>query len=362
MSVTKLTDDEILSSIPGLEEFVSEQNASNTEADTNTEGNTTDTAAATSNESGTGNTQTQGNSEGQTGTAQEQVIARRDGLVERPNQDNPRTRDLVDPATGRIVAHGGIERSVFEQAQRHRRENDSLKQRLQTLETQVGGANEVTRVGNQLQLAPQEQVAAVQAFADFKRDPVRFLETLVAEVKSKGFDIPFLSEGINRGIDTAAVQRMLDERLAPITQQQRQVEANTQSYRQAEAELNQFIENFPASQANLDVIGEMLERDPSLTLDRAYVRMVEWAHDNGFDPRQPLKAQVGRAGQQPQQGSAPLQPQQTMPQRATTPTAPLPNGRGTAQAPQREATSTLNETSSWQQIVREAFRENGLQV
>src|SRR6478672_11457107 len=34
---------------------------------------------------------------------QQQFRRRHDGLIERPNADNPNTRDLVDPVTGRTV-------------------------------------------------------------------------------------------------------------------------------------------------------------------------------------------------------------------------------------------------------------------
>src|SRR5262252_6325830 len=67
---------------------------------------------------------------------QGQIRRRHDGLVEVPNQQNPNTRDLVDPITGRVVAQGGIERRVYEEGQRHARENNQLRQQLQALATQ----------------------------------------------------------------------------------------------------------------------------------------------------------------------------------------------------------------------------------
>ena len=356
-----LTDDQILSSIPGLEEFVSNAQSDNSGETPQTE--TAPQSDGTDSTSSTTDTSTTGTSPTASTEQQQEVIARRDGLVEKPNADNPRSRDLVDPTTGRVVAHGGIERHVFEQAQRHRRENDTFKQRIQTLEAQVNQSNETIRVANQLQVPPQEQVAAIQAFADFKRDPVRFLETLVAEVKGRGFDIPFLSEGINRGIDTAAVSRMLDQRLAPLTAQQEQVRVNTESHNRAIQELDAFINVFPDAQMNLDVIGGVMQADPTLSLDRAYTTVLQWAHRNGLDPSQSLRQQLAQrqTGQQPQQGPAPLQPQQSM-SRMTTPTAPLPNGRSASQAPVREASNNVNENSSWRQIVRDSFKEHGLQV
>src|SRR5580765_7071685 len=87
-------------------------------------------------DSGAAETSSQPTQSGEQGStsqqpAQQQPVRRRhDGLVEQPNPDNPNARDLVDPITGRTVAKGGIERRVFEEGQRHSRENNALKQQL----------------------------------------------------------------------------------------------------------------------------------------------------------------------------------------------------------------------------------------
>lgn len=366
------TDDEIFASIPGMEDFISEHaNTEDTTTATADQTEVTGTTAAGNDGSTSGQQDTQQQTTGEEGTgqssnagnAQEQVITRKDGLVERPNKDNPRARDLVDPITGRVMAHGGIERHIFETAQRHRRENETLKQRIQTLESQVGGTSEVSRAAAQLQLQPQEQVAALQAMADFKRDPVRVLEQLVAEVKAKGYEIPFLEQGINAGIDTRAINAMLDQKLAPITQQQRIAEEQAQAHAQAERELTTFLDNIPEARENLEVIGQMITANPALTLDRAYLDLVRWCNLNGLDHTTSIKAQLeARAGQQTQQATpAPQAPQQNAPR--NTSTAPLPmNGRGAAQTAVREAESTVDENSSWRNIVRQAMSESGMSV
>src|SRR5262245_8563321 len=71
-------------------------------------------------------TQTGGESSADDRARQNQPPIRRrhDGLLERANPDNPNTRDLVDPVSGRVVATGGIERRVYEESQRTTRENN----------------------------------------------------------------------------------------------------------------------------------------------------------------------------------------------------------------------------------------------
>ena len=80
--------------------------------------------------------------------------------------------------------------------------------------------NEVTQEAVRLNVAPQDQIIAIRVMADFMRDPVKTLQYLVEEVKSKGYPIPFLEQGVTPGMDLNAIQRMIDNKMAPITQQQ----------------------------------------------------------------------------------------------------------------------------------------------
>ena len=101
---------------------------------------------------------------GDAGT-QQPVRRRHDGLVEVPNAEQPNTRDLVDPITGRTVAKGGIERRVFEDGQRHARENNQLKNAVAASNRQLGSINEVTQEAVRLNVAPQDQIAAIRVMS-----------------------------------------------------------------------------------------------------------------------------------------------------------------------------------------------------
>jgi len=279
------------------------------------------------------------------------VQRRHDGLVEVPNEQNQNVRDLVDPITGRRVASGGVERRIFEEGQRHARENQQLKQQLQNASNQLNGINEVTQEAVRLGLTPESQLVAVRVMADFLRDPVRTLEYMVQEVKAKGYQIPFLAQGVSPGMDMAAIGRMIDQKMMPITQQ-RQIEAQQQRVRnEAKQELDTFLASHEDAQQNLDVIAEMLQAQPGLTLPDAYIQMMRWSIMNGLDPRQSLKQQIARLQQQPTQ-----QPTQTR---------PLPNGRsasgGVAQR-SNGAAQMHNENASWSEIIRDAMLEHGVSL
>jgi len=293
-----------------------------------------------------------------TDNAQQQFVRRRhDGLVEQPNAENPRTRDLVDPISGRVVAQGGIERRIFEEGQRHARENNALRQRVTGLENAVRASNETVREAARLNIAPQDQLIALRVMADFMRDPVRTLEGLVAEVRSKGYNLPFLQQGVTPGMDMDAISRLIDNRLAPLTDQRRQ-EQQLQQYReQAQRDLDGFLAENGEAQANLDVLTEMLQAQPGLPLQHAWTKMIRWAHENGLDWTQPLKPQVAAVRQQ-----------QSTPQQQTTQPRPLPGRRSVAQAGATRVNGSgnggrqFNENASWADIIRDAMNESGVVI
>ena len=287
--------------------------------------------------------------------AQPQVVRRRhDGLVEVPNAENPATRDLVDPISGRVVAKGGIERKIFEDGQRATRENTQLKNQLQQAQRALGGINEVTQEAVRLNVAPQDQVIAIRVMADFMRDPVKTLQTLVEEVKSKGYQIPFLEHGVTPGMDLAAIQRMIDAKMAPITEIRQREQQQQQHRSAAQQQLDAFLGDNHEANENLDVLTEMLQAQPQLTLHGAYTRMIRWAHDNGLDWTQNLREQIAeRSQQQPTQ-----QPTQQPAQQR-----PIPGRRSaSAGAPQNVngAVTQHDANASWADIIRQSMQENGV--
>lgn len=346
------TEDNILNSIP---DFQDGGDTGGSDAGGDSGGDATTSAQPTSDAGGQTSAQPTGGEQQQQA---EPVRRRHDGLVEVPNAENPNTRDLVDPITGRTVARGGIERRVFEDGQRHARENGQLKSQLSNATRQLASINQVTQEAVRLNVAPNDQIAAIRVMADFMRDPVRTLQYLVEEVKSKGYPIPFLEQGVTPGMDLNAIQRMIDNKMAPLTQQQEQVRVQQEQRQRAESDLNNFLADNPEGNANLDVLAEMLNAQPGLPLQSAYTKMIRWAHENNLDWTQPLKQQIAALQQQPQQPAPQQTTQQPAPQRplpgrrsaSTNGAAPVGNG----------AVQQYNENASWSDIIRHAMQEHGV--
>ncbi|HEY4386455.1 MAG TPA: hypothetical protein VGN34_18520, partial [Ktedonobacteraceae bacterium] len=316
------TEESILGNIPGIDD---DGGGGGHETGGGEGGQTSQGGSQDSGSSGGGRTSAQPTSGGQQGGGTDQgtqpVRRRHDGLVEVPNKDNPNTRDLVDPISGKVVANGGIERKIFEDGQRAQRENNQLKQQLSNATRQLSSLNEVTQEAVRLNVSPQDQVVAIRVMSDFMKDPVKTLEYLVQEVKSKGYPIPFLTEGVSQGMDLGAISRLIDNKMQPLTQQQQQQRQAAQVRQQAEADLNSFLDTNPEAHQNLDVLSEMLQAQPGVSLHDAFTKLIRWSHENGLDWTQGLKQQIAALRQQQPN---PQQPTQQPNQRQSR---PLPGGR-----------------------------------
>lgn len=347
------TEHNILNSIPDLDDNTPDTNddtsVSATETPASTAADTSEAVGGAGDEGRRVNTAAEPNN-------QPAPATRRDGLTEVPSKDNPGARDLVDPATGQTVARGGIERRIFEGAQRVHRENQQLMQRVTAAETAAKGITEVNALATRLNLSPQDQSTAFNIMRNFYNDPVKTLEQLVIEVKSKGYTIPFLETGVTPGMDAAAIQRMLDAKMAPLTEARTQQEQAAQYQAEAKTALDSFLDGNPEAGHNLSVLGEMLTAQPGLSLNDAYVKMIKWCSSNGLDYSQPLKPQI----EAKQRASQPAAVSAQTPAQQPPSTAPLPFGRTTNSAAPVAAAKSFDENSSWADIIRQSMRETGM--
>jgi len=342
VSGSSVTESSILDNIPGLDDQGPESAFTDDTGDSGSDGGRSSAAPE-------GGGRSSAAPEGEQGA--QPVRRRHDGLVEVPNPQNPNTRDLVDPVSGRTVAQGGIERRVFEEGQRHARENGQLKQQLQAATQQLSGAHSVMQEAQRLNIGPDEHKIAIQVMSDFMRDPVKTLEYLVSEVKSKGYAIPFLENGVTQGMDMAAIQRMIDNKMAPITQRTQAEQQQQQVQAQARQQLDTFLEHNEDARENLDTIAEMMHAQPGLPLDRAYLMMVKWANANGLDHSRSLREQINAHAQQQQ------------PPRQQPTTRPLPGPRSAQQnGAVPDNRGMYSEDSSWSDIIRQSMQDSGFRL
>lgn len=341
------SDTSFLDNIPGLEDASPDntQTDNANSGDTNQPGGNQDNGANPQG-SQADNTVTQ-NTAG--GNAQQVNRQQQQQANRQPARGN--TGDLVDPVTGNIVARGGVERRIYENAQRWERQARQNEQQISTLNAELRGLREGNQLASQLGVSPQEQVAAVRMLADFKRDPVGTLQAVIAEMQAKGHQLPFLQNA--GGLNLQSIERMLDNRLAPLTNQQRQQQQQQEHEERARQELDGFLQTYPHAQNNLDVVGKIMQGE-GLSLRDAYIRLIDWAQDNGFDYRQPLAPQVEARNQQSNGNSTGQQPRST--------SRPLPGQRSATGGGGVNQPRVFDENASYTDIVRAAMAEAGLPV
>lgn len=359
-------ENDILGNVPGLEDDTTQT----------TEETTTDETSTTTEEN-TGGENNDNESAQQTGESTQEQPGNRRGSVPNtpgkqpakqqqqkgnipPRQPANAAGDLVD-GQGRVIARAGNERRFYEswrnssiQLQKMQRDMQTRDTRIQQLEGQLRGHSEAANAPQSLGLNPQEAVAGMRLLAQFKRNPVEALRFMLAEVQSLGHDLTGIVDG---GVNAQAISRMLDQRLAPLTQQQQQQQREREQQAELDRQVNSFFEEFPDAQVHDAALGELISKNPTLTPREAYYMLQNHYIRNGWDWSVPLHVIMS------QQRAPARQPAQQQQQQRQT----LPNGRGghTAQQPQTRVAGQnelAHEDDSWENIIRGSMRNSGLRV
>lgn len=244
----------------------------------------------------------------------------------------------------------------FHQRNTARQERDMLNskytettQKVTQLEAQVEAYKTATAAISVL--SPAEIPHAVKVYNSLKTNPVATLKQMLAEAKANGHNI----DGIGEGIDTAAIQRMLDQKLEAFAgknnQNQPQAPVVTPT---VDNDDDLFVKAYPDAALHMDIYLELLNKNPRLTNTELYFTAKNWAIANGYDYSKPLKPQIlARANPNPNQQ------QQVTPKPKTEDVTPRISGRGDV-APEPLLTPGGKE-ESFKEIIAKALKENPLQ-
>lgn len=129
---------------------------------------------------------------------------------------------------------------------------------------------------------------------------------------------------VGDSLEMRAMQRMLDERLAPITRAEQASQQQTQAQQAGVAAYNRFINDNEFADVHANDIVQLMQRE-GVNPQTAYNRIYRFAVANGLDFSQPLGPQV-QARQQQMRSSQQQQQQQNRQQK------PMPNGATTRRA------------------------------
>ena len=261
-------------------------------------------------------------------------------------QAEPATRgpqDLVD-RQGNVIAKGGKERRFYETAQRERQRAETLEQELWTLRAKVEAFEGTANLPNQYNLSPEELTTGAQLMSAFKDNPVETIKYLLTEAQSAGHNI----DNVGQGTDVAALSRMLDEKLGPITSERQEQLELAQRNEQATQVYNQFMSQYPDAAVHQDVLAQLLEKDTSLSPEAAYFKLKNFYLEKGLDWNTPLDVHEQNIANEQQKAKETENTQSSLPSGST----PADNVT--------DASQIASVDTDMEDIIKSSMREAGI--
>jgi len=262
-----------------------------------------------------------------------------------------KTGDLVN-AAGEVVATAGAERRVYERSNRIQQEGIELTRKMANMQKQFDDGASFANQPGKLGLSNDESLIGMQLMQQLKSDPVAAARQILQTAVSKGYNIQDIigtAHGANSAVDMGAIEQMISQKLAPITQREEAYQAQ-QSQQANDAEMKrQFISKHEFSEIHLDPITTLLQNNPNMSPEQAYYEVKTYALSNGLDFTQPLGAQVQARGVGGNN------------QNVNQPNRGMPNGNSSRNV-QTQAPAQANGDDDWDAIVRNSMAESGMQI
>ena len=305
-----------------------------------------------SDDEGTKPAQPQSNRSASESTTQQPGKEHKQGRQDTQGDQQPRGRlpannagDLVDPATGAVIAKAGNERRFFEAARTYRSEAEALRADFARVNAEATAYREAATLPRELGLSNTEVSNALQFFRHWKDNPAEAVKAILTEFRAMGY----ATEELGNAVDMAAIRRMIEETVSPFKQDREAATREAQTAANVDRELNALYTTMPWARNQQAEIIALLETDSTLTLREAALHVQTFALQRGLDlntsvRNQMLSAQNGKQPQRPNNARMSAPPM----------TGDVPN------VPRRAAPE--NASTSSRDIVKSVMREAGFNV
>jgi hypothetical protein len=272
-----------------------------------------------------------------------------DGTYVNPNGD-------ITDANGEVIAKGGFASRMYQTNQRLKSRLEDQTRELNSLATQVGEIQSLARSISQAGLNNDETAQAITLAARMKRgDYLGVAKEVLALVAAQGYNVTdLLGSDVGDTIEMRAVQRMLDERLAPLQRQEQAQTREQEIERTARANYQKFVDENEYADVHADAIARLAQQQ-GINPQTAYNRLWKFAAENRLDFSQPLGPQIQAIqanGQQRQQQRQDVQP-------AARGQRPMPNGGATRGNGVASHLTEAGADSDWGSIIKEVQRTLG---
>ncbi len=251
---------------------------------------------------------------------------------------------------GNMLARAGSERRLFERNNRMKADLAEKDNRInfltQQLQTNTGLSEEPRRLG----LVADDMRIGLPIIAEFKKDPVSAVRNMLEMVMGMGHNLSdILGNSAKDAVEMKAIQRMLDDRLAPLQEAKQSAERQTretQFQQQAVQEVERFFDKHENSRVHAQVIDNLLGKREGMSPEDAYYELKVFAAQNGLDFSKPLAPQM-----QANVRATPGNRQQTR-----TVTRPMANGSGARRQTALPEAESLEANASWSDIISRSLK------
>lgn len=251
------------------------------------------------------------------------------------------------------IVRAGPERRLYEgrelarqQLTTERQAHQETRRQLEQLQTKLTQSE--TSIQSVHGVAPSQLALGVRLVTDLQRDPQGTIRKLLTEAASQGINV----EGIESGVDMAAIQRMIDERLPKQDAQP----TDEQIIAEAKRESETFFSSHPDAKPHDELLAVVMRDHPDLTLEDAYYQVRNAFIEKGFDWNLSLQDNLKALNVSDDPANQNKEDQGNK--------APLPKGGNVPSGDFKLADKTpeADDNMDMGDIVRAAMRENGMNV
>lgn len=207
----------------------------------------------------------------------------------KPKRNNT-SQDLVDE-NGNIIAKAGAERRFYEENVKLKRDRDifntqvmpKLRQNYDAMVARVKAYEDAMSSMKSGDLTPEDVQTGMDLIRQWKKSPQETLKFLLTQAKGYGINI----EGVG-GIDTNAINQMLDEKLKPFVQEREAKLQQQQIQQRSIQQYNDFIQRYPDAERHTEELAYLLRKNPNMSLDAVYFMLRNHYSTKGYDFNTPL--------------------------------------------------------------------------
>ena len=219
---------------------------------------------------------------------------------------NNNSQDLVD-ANGNIIAKAGAERRFYEENVKLKRDKEifntkvlpTLKENYNNMLAKVQAYDETFKALRADDLTPDDIQTGLELVRQWKKSPADTMKFLLTQAKSYGINV----DGVNSGVDAAAINQMLDQKLQPFIQEREQREQERQIQIKAKKTYDDFMSKYPDAINHTDELAYLYKRNPNMSLDAIYYQLRNHYAENGYDFNTPLAEILNSRKQKPNRAS-----------------------------------------------------------